>query len=255
MGGEYKQALVQQVKNLQREGPLVKAAWYNFVLNTPTNKKDPACHSEETLQKFIDGYQSGEIQPMEMMEYEYNAKAKHDANQEAFIARGGIPGQSRSVTPAQALMNNPMMGMMKNMMDMFTGGNGETAMKEMMKAMGCDPDEKGKGGGKGAGRPGDWECPNCGNINFSRNRECKQCGTSGEGVERIGMKKGDWICPACGDLVFASKSQCKMCGHERATDDSYDSNSWSKKDSWKQEGSEELNSWNQDGSSSRALPY
>merc|ERR1719401_3345418 len=155
----------------------MKAAWYNFVLTTENNKKDPACHSEETLQRFIDGRNSGEIVPMDMMEYEFNAKAKHEANQAAFIARGGIPGQSRSsqANAMENLMNNPMMGMMKNMMDMMTGGNGETAMKSMMQAMGHDPDEK----GKGAGRPGDWECPNCGNINFSRNRDCKQCGTSG----------------------------------------------------------------------------
>merc|ERR1740121_989979 len=126
---------------------------------------------------------------------------------------------------------------------MFTGGNGETAMKEMMKAMGCDPEEKGKGGGKGAGRPGDWECPNCGNINFSRNRDCKQCGTSGAGVERIGMKKGDWICMSCGDMCFASRTECKMCGAPKPTDLNDDGwSSYKKNDDWS-------------SSSDRATPY
>lgn len=63
------------------------------------------------------------------------------------------------------------------------------------------------------GRPGDWICPACKNINFSSRKICHndKCKGTAAGAERIGLKPGDWICPTCGDLVFASKSKCKMC--------------------------------------------
>merc|ERR1739838_791441 len=77
---------------------------------------------------------------------------------------------------------------------------------------GCSGGGGGGGGGKGAGRPGDWICPNCGNLCFAAKQTCNKCGTGNEGVERIGMKRGDWICSGCGDFVFASKTACKMCG-------------------------------------------
>ena len=28
----------------------------------------------------------------------------------------------------------------------------------------------------GGGRPGDWECPSCGDHNFARNTNCRRCG-------------------------------------------------------------------------------
>jgi hypothetical protein len=65
--------------------------------------------------------------------------------------------------------------------------------------------------GGGGGKPGDWICAACQNINFAKRRECKKCHASAAGAERIGLKPGDWICPGCGDLVFASRPQCKMC--------------------------------------------
>merc|ERR1719506_1460206 len=67
-----------------------------------------------------------------------------------------------------------------------------------------------KQGGAG-GRPGDWICPQCNNINFASRKTCKKCPSTAVGAERIGLKQGDWICPQCGDLVFASRSKCKMC--------------------------------------------
>merc|ERR1711953_844392 len=87
------------------------------------------------------------------------------------------------------------------------------------------------GGGRGGGgnnggatasngqqsKPGDWICPSCGHLNFSKNTECK-CGQSALGVKRLGMKPGDWTCPNCGDLVFRNKDACKMCGTPKPAD-------------------------------------
>merc|ERR1719221_1045745 len=47
-----------------------------------------------------------------------------------------------------------------------SGGSGESAGKSK--------------GGKGRGRPGDWNCPECGHLNFSKNQNCDKCGASGE---------------------------------------------------------------------------
>jgi uncharacterized OB-fold protein len=73
---------------------------------------------------------------------------------------------------------------------------------------------KGKGG-----RPGDWICPDCGDLVFSSRDKCNKCGKN-KPVElaRIGMKVGDWMCPGCGDLVFASKGACSMCGTTKPAD-------------------------------------
>eukprot|EP00746_Dinoflagellata_sp_MGD_P004127 gnl/MRDRNA2_/MRDRNA2_107986_c0_seq1.p1 gnl/MRDRNA2_/MRDRNA2_107986_c0~~gnl/MRDRNA2_/MRDRNA2_107986_c0_seq1.p1 ORF type:complete len:415 (-),score=64.20 gnl/MRDRNA2_/MRDRNA2_107986_c0_seq1:84-1328(-) len=97
------------------------------------------------------------------------------------------------------------------------------------------------------GKPGDWTCPNCGDLVFARNDACRQCGMSrhmtvsrhggggygggksggdygggytvraGKGVSSKGsngesMKPGDWICPDCGDLVFGKHDACRQCG-------------------------------------------
>lgn len=66
---------------------------------------------------------------------------------------------------------------------------------------------------KPPGRPGDWICASCHNVNFASRKVCHndKCKASPAGAERIGLKPGDWICPTCGDLVFASKAACKMC--------------------------------------------
>ncbi|KAF4698169.1 hypothetical protein FOZ62_004604 [Perkinsus olseni] len=36
---------------------------------------------------------------------------------------------------------------------------------------------KGKGGGGQVRRPGDWDCPNCGDMNFASRQVCRKCGT------------------------------------------------------------------------------
>mmetsp|Transcript_51045 Transcript_51045/g.148173 ORF Transcript_51045/g.148173 Transcript_51045/m.148173 type:complete len:486 (+) Transcript_51045:117-1574(+) len=86
-------------------------------------------------------------------------------------------------------------------------------------------------GGKGAGcgnptpRTGDWFCPNCHDLQFARNLQCKRCGTpnpgnmSGCGVVAApptqAMMPGDWICPGCNDLVFARNDACRRCSTPR----------------------------------------
>merc|ERR1712187_741588 len=62
-----------------------------------------------------------------------------------------------------------------------------------------------------SGKPGDWKCLHCGNMNYSSRQACNGCAQPIGNAVRIGMEQGDWICPACGDLVFASKSACKIC--------------------------------------------
>merc|ERR1711957_550438 len=64
-------------------------------------------------------------------------------------------------------------------------------------------------------KPGDWICPACGDHQFGRNEECKQCQTAkpeGGVVAKAEMKDGDWICPECEDHQFAKNTKCRQCG-------------------------------------------
>ncbi|CAK0872492.1 unnamed protein product [Prorocentrum cordatum] len=51
-------------------------------------------------------------------------------------------------------------------------------------------------------KPGDWNCPACGDLQFAKNTACRRHQT----------KPGDWNCPACGDLQFARNTNCRKCG-------------------------------------------
>merc|ERR1712110_924657 len=108
-------------------------------------------------------------------------------------------------------------------------------------------EKPGKGGGKAmggkGGKPGDWNCPNCGDLVFGSKDACRMCGTPkpgagaggkgfGGGLDAMmammanmkgggamkgggmkgGAKPGDWTCPSCGDNVFAYRDQCRQCG-------------------------------------------
>lgn len=84
------------------------------------------------------------------------------------------------------------------------------------------------GGGKGGSMPGDWICPNCSDLQFARNTECRKCGTpkpeddgalaaagafGGKGAfGGQAEKPGDWYCESCGDLQFARNVVCRKCG-------------------------------------------
>jgi len=82
-------------------------------------------------------------------------------------------------------------------------------------------------------RPGDWNCSQCGDLNFARNAQCRRCGAPppanagcGGGCGGYGgpnpaafahAKPGDWVCPACGDLNFARNVACRRCGQAKPT--------------------------------------
>lgn len=76
-------------------------------------------------------------------------------------------------------------------------------------------------------KPGDWLCPQCGDLQFAKNAQCRKCGEpnpdpeSSKAAMEAGIasgtggnteKPGDWWCPACGDLQFAKNAQCRKCG-------------------------------------------
>merc|ERR1712194_666319 len=74
-------------------------------------------------------------------------------------------------------------------------------------------------GGENKGKPGDWQCQ-CGNLVFSSKEICGKCGAHrSTATRRVGMKPGDWECPNCGDLCFATKDKCKMCGTPKTVAD------------------------------------
>lgn len=86
------------------------------------------------------------------------------------------------------------------------------------------------GGGAAAGmsgdmRPGDWVCPQCSDLQFSRNVVCRKCGCgkpdTGAGQALVlptggfASMPGDWSCPQCNDLQFARNVVCRKCGAEK----------------------------------------
>ena len=107
------------------------------------------------------------------------------------------------------------------------------------------PKEKDRGGvrsdARGAFEPGagqdrkagDWDCPECGFMNFASRSACFKCGAGGGGGDRgrfgrearprfdsrgrenrdgVDLRPGDWRCPSCDFVNFASRSECKRCG-------------------------------------------
>jgi len=104
------------------------------------------------------------------------------------------------------------------------GGNGFAAQPLVAAAAGA---------AAMGGKPGDWVCQACGDLQFARNASCRRCGGPkpadagmGGGMAMApmgglamapmampgGMKPGDWSCPACGDHQFARNETCRRCG-------------------------------------------
>ncbi|KAJ7975239.1 zinc finger protein VAR3, chloroplastic [Quillaja saponaria] len=72
---------------------------------------------------------------------------------------------------------------------------------------------------------GDWMCPKCNFMNFSRNLRCLSCKEDGpkrSDLDDVEMKKGDWTCPECNFMNFSRNLRCLKCkteGPKRATAD------------------------------------
>lgn len=69
------------------------------------------------------------------------------------------------------------------------------------------------------GRPGDWICPKCADLQFASRRECRTCNepkpeTKGKGAGKS-QRLGDWTCPECGDHQFARNVKCRQCGEPK----------------------------------------
>lgn len=72
---------------------------------------------------------------------------------------------------------------------------------------------------------GDWMCPKCNFLNFSRNTRCLKCKEDGPnrvGGDNLEMKKGDWTCRECNFMNFSRNIRCLKCkaeGPERVSAD------------------------------------
>merc|ERR1719153_525676 len=75
-------------------------------------------------------------------------------------------------------------------------------------------------------RPGDWDCPRCGNLNFSSRSKCNGtmdgecCMLNKPSFEQYGVllvkrrdiqKSGDWNCYRCGNINFKIRDECNKC--------------------------------------------
>ncbi|XP_073220258.1 uncharacterized protein [Cicer arietinum] len=62
-------------------------------------------------------------------------------------------------------------------------------------------------------KKGDWMCPKCNFMNFSRNIQCLNC--KDDKPKDINppmeMKEGDWTCPECSFLNFSRNIRCLKC--------------------------------------------
>lgn len=64
-------------------------------------------------------------------------------------------------------------------------------------------------------RKGDWNCGECGFMNFGRYAQCKKCHTS----------RGDWMC-RCGAFNFASRQLCVACSEDKSVGKSKEAAFW-----------------------------
>lgn len=61
---------------------------------------------------------------------------------------------------------------------------------------------------------GDWMCPKCNFLNFSKNLQCLKCKEDGPKnvvSDETEMKEGDWICPECNFMNFSRNVRCLRC--------------------------------------------
>ncbi|XP_047323982.1 ranBP2-type zinc finger protein At1g67325-like [Impatiens glandulifera] len=84
---------------------------------------------------------------------------------------------------------------------------------------------------KDATRDNDWECPKCGNVNFSFRTVCnmRKCNTAKPGSQaaksdrnsKQKMPEGSWKCDKCNNINFPFRTKCNRqnCGAERASEE------------------------------------
>jgi len=66
--------------------------------------------------------------------------------------------------------------------------------------------------GAATGRPGDWQCRACQNLNYASREQCNKCGIAKDVfIAPTGMREGDWICSSCQNHNYASKTACNKC--------------------------------------------
>ncbi|XP_061343663.1 zinc finger protein VAR3, chloroplastic [Gastrolobium bilobum] len=66
-------------------------------------------------------------------------------------------------------------------------------------------------------KKGDWMCPKCNFMNFSRNMHCLECNEDRPkdiDLLAVEMKQGDWNCPECSFLNFSRNTRCLKCKTE-----------------------------------------
>ncbi|KAL5544939.1 hypothetical protein UlMin_008723 [Ulmus minor] len=88
------------------------------------------------------------------------------------------------------------------------------APKQIEKSYGLTDDE---GSQNVEMKRGDWICPKCNFMNFSKNIRCLKCkedGPKSVGSNESVMKKGDWTCPACNFMNFSRNKNCLKCRAE-----------------------------------------
>ncbi|XP_017438828.1 zinc finger protein VAR3, chloroplastic isoform X2 [Vigna angularis] len=67
-------------------------------------------------------------------------------------------------------------------------------------------------------KKGDWICPKCSFMNFSRNIQCLNCKDDKPkdiNPPIVQMKQGDWTCPECGFMNYARNTKCLHCPETR----------------------------------------
>ncbi|TKY44795.1 Zinc finger protein VAR3 [Spatholobus suberectus] len=84
-------------------------------------------------------------------------------------------------------------------------------------------------------KKGDWMCPKCNFMNFSRNMQCLNCNEDRPkdiNLPTVQMKQGDWICPECTFLNFARNTRCLKCKTEGPTKEANNNEVEMKKGDW-----------------------
>lgn len=157
-----------------------------------------------------------------------------------------LMGQMRQMQMQMKVMNQGGGGLRGGMDDGDYGRGSGGYANDDMGGYGSMGDYGGMGSGYGAGygggkmpqsfmggrplpynmrvpkQPGDWDCPQCGNMNFAKRMRCN--GPGGCSVERRpefvrrgieapegGPKQrrpGDWDCPQCGNMNYARRTEC-----------------------------------------------